>query len=140
MGALAKSPGLRSTAALVRQRVERGGEKLWQFGDFHDLPFEAVAKALSRLTQEGLLQRLSKGVYYHSRNTTFGKSRPSPTDIQRLIVSHTTVLPAGLAAANLLGFSSQTPGRPEVATSANSLPRKLIGDRAIVHVRRPQTW
>ena len=69
---------------LVRQRIERGGERLWRLEDFRDLPFAAVAQALSRLTREGVLERLSKGVYYHARQTAFGKSRPNPAAIQKL--------------------------------------------------------
>lgn len=49
---------------LVRRRVERTGERLWRLEDFDDLPFSAVAQSLSRLTREGTLERLSKGVYY----------------------------------------------------------------------------
>ena len=73
-------------AALVRQRVERGGERLWQLADFRDLSFEAVAQALSRLTRDGKLERLSKRVYYQTRETAFGKSRPNPATIQKLVL------------------------------------------------------
>lgn len=125
-------------ASSVRERIERGGEKLWRLQDFSDLPFTAVAQALSRLTREGMLERLSKGVYYRTRNTSFGKSRPNPAAIQNLASGK--IFPSGIAAANLLGFTTQTAKRGEVATNAASLPRKLIGNDTIVHTRRPQTW
>jgi hypothetical protein len=125
---------------LVRRRIERGGERLWQLEDFSDLPFAAVAQSLSRLTREGALERLSKGIYYSTRPTTFGKSLPSPVAIQRLASRRKTVFPSGIAAANLLGFTTQTARRSEVATSALSLPRKLIGSEAVVHTRRPEAW
>lgn len=125
---------------LVRRRIEQTGERLWRLEDFGDLPFSAVAQSLSRLTREGTLERLSKGVYYSARPTTFGKSLPSPTAIQKLASSRKTVYPAGIAAANLLGFSTQTGRRSEVATSALSLPRKLIGSETVVHTRRPEAW
>ena len=48
--------------------------------------------------------------------------------------------PAGLAAANLLGFTTQNPKHGELATNAPSLPRKLIGLNAVVHLRRPAAW
>jgi len=32
------------------------------------------------------------------------------------------------------------PARREIATTAFSLPRKLIGRDIVVHVRRPQAW
>jgi hypothetical protein len=51
-----------------------------------------------------------------------------------------TVFPAGVPAANLLGFSTQTSARSEVATSGLSLPRKLVGEETVVHTRRPAAW
>jgi hypothetical protein len=130
----------RQVARLVRQRIERGGEHLWRFDDFRDLPFPAVAQALSRLTRSGTIDRLSKGVYYRTRQTTFGKSRPNPAAMQKLASRRKTVFPAGIAAANLLGFTTQSAARSEVATSALSLPRKLVGAETVVHTRRPEAW
>ena len=126
--------------AYVRQRIERGGERLWQLEDFRDLSFAAVAQALSRLKREGKIERLSKGVYYRTRDTAFGKSRPNPSTIQKLASKKKTVFPAGIAAANLLGFTTQTGKRGEISTTASSLPRKLVGSETIVHTRRPQAW
>jgi predicted component of type VI protein secretion system len=125
---------------LVRRRIERAGERLWRLEDFDDLPFSAVAQSLSRLKREGTIERLSKGVYYSARPTTFGKSLPSPTAIQKLASRRKTVYPAGIAAANLLSFTTQTARRNEVSTSALSLPRKLIGSETVVHTRRPEAW
>jgi hypothetical protein len=125
---------------LVRRRIGCAGERLWRLEDFDDLPFSAVAQSLSRLTREGTIERLSKGVYYSARQTAFGKSLPSPTAIQELASRRKTVYPAGIAAANLLGFTTQTARRSEVSTSALSLPRKLIGSETVVHTRRPEAW
>lgn len=124
----------------VRERIERGGERLWRFEDFRDLPFSAVAQALSRLTREGIIERLSKGIYYRNRETAFGKSRPNPATIRQLAARRKTVFPSGLAAANLLGFTTQSGTKAELSTSALSLPRKLIGDDTLVHTRRPEAW
>ena len=109
----------------IRQRIERGGERLWQFADFRDLPFTAVAQALSRLTRGGTLERLSKGLYYRSRETAFGKSRPNPLALQNIASRNAAIFPAGIAAANLLGFTTQAAGRREIATTARSLPKKI---------------
>jgi hypothetical protein len=132
--------GKRQITDIVRQRIERGGERLWRFEDFRDLPSSAVAQALSRLTRQGLLQRLSKGVYYRPRQTAFGKSLPNPAVMQKLASRRKPVFPSGIAAANLLGFTTQMAGRGEVATSALSLPRKLIGSDTLIHTRRPDAW
>jgi hypothetical protein len=126
--------------ASVRRRIERGGERVWQLEDFRDLSFTAVAQALSRLKREGTLERLSKGVYFRTRDTAFGKSRPNPATIQKLASKRKTVFPAGIAAANLLGFTTQTGRRREISTSSLSLPRKLVGSDTVIHTRRPQAW
>ena len=55
--------GSSQVMGLVRRRIERTGERLWRLEDFDDLPFSAVAQSLSRLTREGTIERLSKGVY-----------------------------------------------------------------------------
>jgi hypothetical protein len=125
---------------MVRQRIDRSGERLWRLEDFRDLPFAAVAQALSRLTRQGALERLSKGVYYRTRETAFGKSRPNPAAIQKLAARRKTVFPSGIAAANLLGFTTQSARQGELATSALSLPRKLVGGDTVVHTRRPHAW
>jgi len=126
--------------AFVRRQIERGGERLWRLEDFQDLPSTAVAQALSRLTRQGKLERLSKGVYYSARETAFGKSRPNPAAIHKLASQRKTVFPSGIAAANLLGFTTQTARRSEVATSSLSLPRKLVGGDTVIHTRRPEAW
>ena len=125
---------------MIRERIERGGERLWRLEDFEGLPSTAVAQALSRLMREGVIERLSKGVYYRSRETTFGKSRPNPVAIQELASRRKNIFPSGIAAASLLGFTTQTARRGEVSTSALSLPRKLIGAETVIHTRRPEAW
>jgi len=130
----------RGAADFVRRRVERGGERLWRFEDFGGLPVAAVAQALSRMVRGGQLERLSKGIYYRPRQTRFGKSRPNPAAIRGLASARRTCFPAGVAAANLLGFTTQNPSRAELATSRLSLPRKLVGADAVIHARRPEAW
>src|SRR5579863_7928229 len=117
--------------ASVRRRIEQGGERLWRLEDFRDCSFTAAAQALSRLKREGAIERLSKGVYYRPRSSVFGKTRPNPAAIQKLASKNRTY-PAGLMAANLLGFSTQAGRRRELATSALSLPRKLIGSETVI--------
>lgn len=130
----------RSYNATVRRRIENGGERVWRLEDFRDLPFAAAAQALSRLTRAGTLERLSKGIYYKARPTVFGHSRPNPAAIQKLAAKHKPIFPSGLAAANLLGFSTQTGRHNEISTSAGSLPRKLVGQETVIHARRPAAW
>src|SRR5215469_3074639 len=134
------STGSRRTAKTIRERIERGGERLWRLEDFDGLPSTAVAQALSRLTRQGALERLSKGTYYRPRQTTFGKSVPNPAAIQKLASRRKNVFPSGISAASLLGFTTQTARRGEVSTNSLSLPRKLIGADTVIHTRRPEAW
>lgn len=127
-------------ARLVRERIEQGGERLWRLDDFQDLQFSSAARALSRLAHEKVIERLSKGVYYRARPTAFGSSRPNPATISKLASERKGIFPSGISAANLLGFTTQTARRGEVATSAGSLPRKLIGADTVIHTRRPEAW
>lgn len=140
MGKVSRTTRRRPVAEWVRRRVRQSGERLWRFGDFDRASFAAVAQALSRLVRDGELRRLSKGVYYRPRKTAFGPSTPNPTAVRRLAENERTVFPAGLAAANLLGFSTQTSARGEMATSGLSLPRKLVGHDTRVYTRRPGAW
>lgn len=140
MEATHPDPQRHQAAASVRRRVLRGGDRVWRFDDFTDLPTQAVAQALSRLSRSGELRRLSKGVYYRPRPTAFGESRPNPAALRDLVGEDRPVFPSGVAAAGMLGFTTQNPARQEVATTAQSLPRKLLGDKAIVHTRRPAAW
>jgi hypothetical protein len=135
-----RRPEPHTTTELVQNRVEQGGERLWRFSDFSGLPFGAVAQALSRLTRSKRLRRLSRGLYYRPRQTVFGESLPSPAALQELAQASAPIFPAGLAAANLLGFTNQSGRHAEVSTTAASLPRKLIGENTVVHTRRPQAW
>jgi hypothetical protein len=137
---LKSANGSHTAMAAVRQQIEQGGERLWRLEDFRDWSFGAAAQALSRLKREGAIERLSKGIYYRSRTSAFGKSRPNPVSLQKLASERTRVFPAGIAAANLLGFSTQSASRGELATTALSLPRKLVGRDTIIHTRRPESW
>lgn len=124
----------------MRRRIDRGGERLWRLADFKGTSPSAVAQALSRLSRAGSIERLSKGVYYHHRPTALGNSRPNPAAIHQLAAKRSAIFPAGIAAASQLGFTTQTSNRREVATTAASLPRKLVGREVVVHTRRPQAW
>jgi hypothetical protein len=124
----------------VRKRIEAGGERAWRYADFEGLPFTAVAKVLSRLSHQGIIQRLGKGLYYRGRQTAFGPSWPNRTLLRSLPLRLKGVFPAGIAAANLLGFTTQNPTKVEVSTNGLSLPRQIIGKEAVVHTRRPDSW
>ena len=136
---LSKTPP-ETIARLVRRRIEASGERVWRLRDFDGMSFTAVAQALSRLSREGVIQRLGKGLYYRPRQTTLGLSKPNPSQLSALPIGRHRVFPAGIAAANLLGFTTQNAGLLEVATDGLSLPRLIIGKDTVVHTRRPESW
>jgi len=130
----AHSKQRRSAAETVRNRVNRGGARLWKHADFKDLPPAAVAQALSRLAREGVVQRVAKGVYYHPEQTSFGPSIASSTAVAAGTIT-APLHPSGLTAANVLGLSTQNPYRTEFATTAPGPPSALR--EFVVHTGRP---
>jgi len=132
-------------AGRVRRLIESGGERVWRLSDFADFPFQAVAQALSRLVRLGELQRLGKGLYFRPRQTAFGPSLPNPATVRALPLHQRAVFPSGIAAASLLGFTTQHSARIELATDGLSLPRLIVGkdavDAPVLLLRpRPDWW
>src|SRR5262245_35551211 len=125
-----------SVASRIRQHIEAGGEHFWKPADFPDAPPAAVTQALSRLTRQGVLQRIGRGLYYHPRDTVVGKSYPSQSAILAQRLTH-RITPAGLTAANLLGFTTQNPVRREYATTASATT--LTSDMLHIYTRRPES-
>ncbi|MHC5897311.1 DUF6088 family protein [Nostoc sp.] len=136
-------PTKSSVAEKIRNKIEESEEGYWMYADFADYTATAVSKTLSRLEKDGTLMRVSKGLYYRPRMTRFGRSHPCQEEIQKLAIKHHRIEnlhPAGISAANLLGFTTQNSVQGEFATSANSAPRTIVGSRAQIHTRRPSTW
>lgn len=118
-----------SVAHQVRERVQASPPRsLLRAGDFHG-PTPAVESALSRLAskpQDGLL-RVRKGLYWKPVETRFGPIPPAPMDVA-LVVAGPGAGPAGLAAASVLGLTTQVPSILEVAVPGR-VPRPVEGVR-----------
>lgn len=140
MGKTKKRKPSPSVAGNIRKQIEAGGERAWRLADFEGMSFTAVAQALSRLTRQGIIQRLGKGLYYRPRQTAFGQSKPNPSHLRPLSSQKDGIFPAGNAAANLLGFTTQNAAKVEVATNKLSLPRLIVGKETVIHTRRPESW
>jgi hypothetical protein len=123
----------------IRQRILAGGERFWNHQDLADYPSATIAKTFTQLVKEGILQRISKGHYYNPRPTRFGYSQPVRSELPYQL-TQTRVYPAGVNAANLLGFTTQNAIDGTFATTANSLPTAWLGQRAKLFTRRPSTW
>jgi len=146
MSTRAATAGIRQRSIMgrVRARIEGDGERVWRAADFQGADrawaAQAIAQALSRLSRQGVVRRLGKGLYYRGRETAFGPSLPSPAMVQSLPIAGRKVFPSGHAAASMLGLTTQQPSRPEIATTGGSLPRLIVGKEAIVRTRRPESW
>lgn len=129
-----------SVAHQVRNAVTSGGERFWKLADFDELPATAVAQSLSRLSRQGDLRRVRRGLYYRPRKTVFGPSQPSLPAIRAQAAKKVRFFPAGVTAANVLGLTTQVPARQELATTAINVSRQSLEPGTVVHTRRPPAW
>jgi hypothetical protein len=100
--------------------------------DFKDLPAGAVAQTFVRLADQGLMQRVAKGTYYVPGTTVFGSSVPTTTDIAAHSLDG-VLHPTGLAAANVLGLTTQNSAHGEFATTLASPPAVLRGAHVVTN-------
>jgi len=140
MARLAKpAASSRQTTGIVRHRIVGGGERLWQFADFPDLPFMPLAQALSRLARQGELQRLSKGFTIAPAIRRSDRAAPIPPRCENLPAAAGASFPPASPQPTSSASRPRPPNALKIATTALSLPRKLVGD-AIIHTRRPAAW
>lgn len=119
---------------VIRERIVQGGEnKIYIIPDFADLNNDAlVTRVLSRLEKEGLLIRLSQGVYLYPSRNRFGVCKPAIDVIAKAIAEkdQADIIPSGLTALNLLGLSTQVSMNAVYLT--NGTPRIIsVGNRKI---------
>lgn len=81
--------------------------------DFFGSP-RGIRSSLSRLADAGELLRVRRGLYWKGTSTRFGMTRPSALQVG-LRVAGSGSGPAGVAAAHMLGFTTQVPGTVEIA-------------------------
>lgn len=95
-----------------------------------------VTRALSRLEKEGVLIRLSQGLYLYPSRNKFGVLRPSIEDIAHAIAEKdkARIIPSGLTALNKLGLSTQVTMNAVYLTDATAR-EVTIGSRKIIFKR-----
>ena len=118
----------------IRNRISRSkfGEVFF-VSSFSQYDTEYVTKLLAVFEKEGLISRISKGVYVKARKTRFGVLYPSAYELVTEIAKRdkAVIIPTGETAANQLGFSTQIPMTTSFLTSGSS--RKLtMGKRMVV--------
>lgn len=114
-----------------------GPNKIYMVSDFAYLNNDGlVTRALSRLEKEGVLIRLSQGLYLYPLRNKFGILRPSIEDMAYAIAEKdkARIIPCGLTALNKLGLSTQVAMNAVYLTDATA--RELIvGNRKIIFKR-----
>lgn len=100
----------------------------------------AVDQALSRLTKEGKLLRVTRGSYAMPVSSRFGTRAPVPAKVVESIAARSgeTVAPHGAAAANALGLTQQVPIREVYVTSGRT--RRLKLGRSEVTIKHAPRW
>lgn len=95
---------------------------------------DAIASALKRHKQSGLIRQLDRGLYdYPKSDSELGPLQPSTDDIAKALAGRDAarLQPTGAYAANLLGLSTQVPMKVTYLT--DSLSRTVqIGKRQII--------
>jgi hypothetical protein len=128
MKASEKSPESIEFRILARIRGHGKGAILVP-GDFLDLGSrEAVDLTLHRLTKQGTIRRLARGVYDFPRShPVLGILSPSADAIAHALAGRdrTRLQPAGAYAANLLGLSEQVPAKAVFLTDGPSRTVKI---------------
>jgi hypothetical protein len=114
-----------------------GHGKGWVFTPTHfsDLGSrDAVASALRRYRQSGLIRQLARGLYDYPRtDPDLGMLTPSPDAVARALAGRDAVRlqPSGAYAANLLGLSTQVPMKIVYLTDGRSRTVR-IGKKQII--------
>lgn len=121
---------------LILERIKAHG-KGWVFtpAHFKDLGSrDAVASALKRYKQEGVIRSLNQGLYdYPEVDPQLGSLQPSVDNIAKALAEKdaTRIQASGAYAANLLGLSTQVPMKVVYLTDGRS--RKVqIGNQQII--------
>jgi hypothetical protein len=129
-----------SLADKIMKRVRGHGRSKWVCTpkDFLDLGSRAaVDQALSRLFKNGVLRRISRGLYDLPRMSGI-LNRPAPANIDAAVDalarrSNVKIVPDGIFAANQLGLTNAVPAKASYITNGTTKTVN-IGSRTI-HLR-----
>lgn len=133
---------MESISGQIKKQIIEGEEgKIYFVSDFNFAGNEdLVKKVLFRLEKNGILVRISHGIYlYPVRDVKLGIMYPSMESIAQAIAMRdkADIMPTGALALNLLGISTQVQMNAVYIT--NGSPRKIqIGKRKIIFKKAAQ--
>lgn len=120
----------------IEQEIRSENKGILLFiSDFSDISdYDTVRKSLQRLTEKGLIIRLSKGIYYYPKHDEIlGIIYPAAEQIAKAIAKRdkARIIPTGLYALFLLGLSTQIPMNVVYLTDGSA--RKIkVGNQTII--------
>ena len=122
-------------ASKIKQRIiGKGRGAIVAPSDFLDIGSRAsVDQALSRLADQGVIRRLTRGLYdYPKKSPRFGYLSPSADDIAKAVArkDNQILQPSPAMAANQFGLSTQVPSKPTYMTDGPTRV-KTIGRQVI---------
>jgi len=127
-----------SYASVIEAKIKRKGTgNIYFNSDFKGIEATTTGKVLSRLTDSGMLIRISQGVYYYPTQTPFGYTMPSDTEIAKAIARRdlARIYPTGETAANIIGISEQVPMKSVYSTDGAARVIFLTNGRKIIFKR-----
>lgn len=110
--------------------------------DYPEYHAEFVGSTLAELTDSGLLSKVAQGIYVKPRKSKFGLVLPSIDKIVQAIAArdNAEVLPSGMTALNVLGFSTQVPMNYLYLTSGSERTIKLTNRQVILKRGVPKNF
>lgn len=134
---------IQSIDSKVKGRIYGHGRG-WVFTPSHFADLggrEAVASALKRYRQSGLIRQLARGVYdYPKFDPELGTLTPAPDAVARALAGRDAVRlqPSGAYAANLLGLSTQMPMKIVYLTDGPSRTVSIGNNQIILKRTTPR--
>lgn len=104
--------------------------------DYPQYHAEFVGNVLSQLVEDGILIRLSQGIYYRPKVSRFGAVKPPVSQVAESIAKrdNAQILPVGETALNELGLSTQIPMNYTFVTNGSA--RKIKIDNRLLIFKR----
>ena len=127
----------------LKQRIKAMPEDSILFrSDFPEYHSEFVGETLAELTNDGILIKLSQGIYAKPRTSRFGVVLPPVDKIVRAIANrdNAEVLPFGMIALNVLGLSTQVPMNYTYLTTGSERTIKLANRQVFLKHGVPKNF
>lgn len=139
---MARGPAL-DLGTRIDSRVAAQPGTVWTPVDFLDVgPRAAVDKSLQRLTADGKLSRIGRGLYYRASTNTLTR-KPTTPDVRAIVDAiawrdQSRIVVDGLTAANDLGLTTAVPARVTVLTDARLRPIQMGKQRIVFQTVAPR--